>query len=390
MQITDIRLTRTPEADALSARLGDFECRYLLPAGAVGNASGDAFLAAGLLAAMALDEPLELDPAYTASPDLLQGLHQLQEIFAGWVPGLRRIAISARTAPPPPARPGAVAFFSGGADSLYTFLEQQEDIAHAIHIRGFDYRRELRSLVQEIGTRNRTFIEGRGRTLIIAESNLRDLYDPLHVHVFVYHGCHLASVALAIGHARVYIPSSFPWSTMLPWGSHPLTDPLWGNGAVRFIHHGAEAGRVDKLRRIGLDPEALGLLRVCPGFETYSCGVCEKCLRTRVALRLLGLQSPNLAPLDSVRPILRMHIDSDRSQANWAENHRLARTTGDRALQRAIGLALAGYSIREAARVVDDVLMDGVLLRMRRRLRHRLKPDQSPAAEIRIDTAINR
>jgi hypothetical protein len=385
MRISDIRLTRTDEGDALSARLGTFECRFVFPPGAVANASGDAFLAAGLLAAMALGEDLELDPAFTASPVLLAGLDQLQEIFAGWVPGLRNVTISARPAPPPAAQPGAATLFSGGADSLYTFLERHEDIVQAIHIRGFDYRREKRALADEIDRRNRAFIEGRDRGLTIVESNLRDLYDALRVHVFVYHGCHLASVALAIGRARVYVPSSFSWATMPPWGTHPLTDPLWGNGAVDFIHHGASAGRVEKLRRIGEDADAMDLLRVCPGFETYCCGVCEKCLRTRAALRLLRLHCPNLAPLDSVGPIRCLHIDSERSRANWTENHRLARATGDRDLERAIGRALAGYVVRDAVRVLDDLLVGGALLKARRRVRQLLRRDTSLTDEIRID-----
>jgi hypothetical protein len=142
--------------------------------------------------------------------------------------------------------------------------------------------------------------------------------------VFIYHGSHLASVALATGFECVYVPASFTWAGLLPWGSHPVTDPLWGNGAVRLVQHGLEVGRVDKLRRIGREAEALALLRVCPGFRDYSCGVCEKCLRTRVALRLLGLRSPNLAPLGSALSVLRLRVDSERSRVNWAENHNRA------------------------------------------------------------------
>jgi hypothetical protein len=385
MRISDIRLNRTDEADELSAQLGAFEFRLVFPLGAVANPSGDAFLAAALLAAMALGEDIELDAAYTASPVLLAGLDRLQEIFAGWVPGLRRVTISARPAPPPPAHPGSATLFSGGADSLYTFLERHNDIVQAIHIRGFDYRREKRALADEIDRRNRAFIDGRGRTLTIVESNLRDLYDALRVHIYVYHGCHLASVALAIGRSRVYVPSSFPWATIPPWGSHPLTDPLWGNGAVELVHHGASAGRVDKLRRIGENADAMDLLRVCPGFDSYCCGVCEKCLRTRAALRLLRLQCPNLAPLDSVQPIHRLHIGSVNSRINWTENHRLARVTGDRALERAIGFALAGYAARDAVRIIDDVLTNGTLLRTRRRLRQLIRREPAPMDEIRID-----
>jgi hypothetical protein len=387
MHITELQFRRTNEGEEFSARLGDFVCCYRLPPGAVANASGDAFLAAGLLAAMALREPLELDPQFTASPALLDGLEQIQRVFATWVPELERVPVVARTAPPPPARPGAASFFSGGADSLYTFLEMEGDISRAVHIRGFDYRRERAALAEEVDQRNRSFVEARGRCLTVVESNLRELYDALRLHVFLYHGSHLASVALTVGFERVYVPASFTWATLVPWGSHPLTDPLWGNGAVRLVHHGAEVARTDKLRRIGREADALALLRVCPGFWDYSCGVCEKCLRTRVALRLLGLKSPNLPPLDSAWSALRLRIDSDRSRVNWAENHRLARASGDRALEWVLGLALAGYDVRRATWSVDDALLGGIGRATWRGLGRVLGRQPPSPPTIRIDAA---
>jgi len=385
MRITRVQLRSSHRGEDLTARLGDFECCYQLPPGAVANPSGDAFLAAGLLAAMALGEPLELDPAFTASPTLLDGLARIQEVFAVWVPELKRVPVIARPAPPPPARSGAASFFSGGVDGLYTFLEKETDIARVVHIRGFDYRRENHPLAEEIDRRNRAFVEGRGRPLTIVESNLRELYDALRIHVFIYHGSHLASVALATGFECVYVPASFTWAGLLPWGSHPVTDPLWGNGAVRLVQHGLEVGRVDKLRRIGREAEALALLRVCPGFRDYSCGVCEKCLRTRVALRLLGLRSPNLPPLGSALSVLRLRVNSERSRVNWAENHKLARETGDRALAWVLGLALARYDVRRALRSVDDALLGGLARSAWRGLK-RLLGHPPSAPELRIDT----
>jgi len=384
--IEDVRVDRTGGGNEVSARLGDFRCCYRFPPGALVNATGDAFLAAGLLAAMVRNEPLTLSPPLTASPTLLSGLARLQEIFSVWVPRLSRVSVVAHESPPPPARPQAAAFFSGGADSLYTLLDRREEISHALHIRGFDYRRERRDLVDEIDRRNREFVEGRRLQLTVVESNLRELYDELGVHVFLYHGSHLASVGLAAGFERVYVPASFTWADLLPWGSHPLTDPLWSNGAVEFVPHGMDAGRLDKLRRIGEDPDALALLRVCPGFTRYSCGVCEKCLRTRVGLRLLGLRSPNLKPLGSPWPVARLRVDSERSRVNWSENWRLARRSGDRALTWALSACLVRYELRRALQSVDEMLLGGRLQRTARFLkraigRHREDPG------VRIDDA---
>ena len=303
-------------------------------------------------------------------------------MFSTWVPELERVPVVARVAPPPSPREETATFFSGGADSLHTLLEKEAEITHALHIRGFDDRRERHDLVAEVDGRNRAFLAGRGIELLVVESNLRDLYDSLGVHVFLYHGSHLATVGLALGFEQVYVPASITWSELSPWGSHPLTDPLWGNGATRFVHHGLDAGRVDKLRRIGREPQALALLRVCPGFTTYSCGVCEKCLRTRVALRLLGLSTPNLEPLVSVWPVARRRVVSEHTRVLWSENWRLARDCGDRGLSWALGLSLARSELERAIRRIDEMLLGGHARSLLRRLRGR---SSSSELEIRID-----
>ncbi len=375
MRVTDVRLRTSTEGDELTARIGDFVCRYQFPSGSVANSTGDAFLAAGLLAAMVRGEPLELDTEFTASPTLLEGLEQIQEVLTAWVPALRRVPVTARPAPPPAARPGAATFFSGGVDSLYTLLERKDEIARAVHIRGFDYRRENLQLGAEIDGRNREFLEARGKAFTIVESNLRDLYDAVGVHVHLWHGSHLGSVALVLGFERMFVPASLTWAELVPWGSHPVTDPLWGNGAVRLIHHGLEAGRLEKLKRIADDPGALSLMRVCPGFRDYSCGVCEKCLRTRVALRLAGLRSPNLPSLDDVRPVRQLRIESEAQRLAWRDNLNAATVAGDRPLAQAIAASLARLDARRALRSLDRAFLGGrarwVVTRMKRILRGR-------------------
>lgn len=373
MLVTDVRLRTSTEGEELTARLGDFACRYQFPPGSVANSTGDAFLAAGLLAAMVRGEPLELDPAFSASPTLLEGLEQIQEVLTAWVPALRRVPVIARPAPPPAARPGAAAFFSGGVDSLYTLLERKDEIARAVHIRGFDYRRENLVLAAEIDGRNRAFVEARGKAFTIVESNLRDLYDAVGVHVHLYHGSHLASVALALGFERMFVPASLTWAELLPWGSHPVTDPLWGNGVVRLIHHGLEADRLEKLKRIAVDPGALSLMRVCPGFKDYSCGVCEKCLRTRVALRLAGVRSPNLPPLEDPSPIRKLRIESATHRLLWHDNLRAAVLAGDRPLAKAVAVSLARFDARQALRSLDRAFLGGRARRVAARMKGTLR-----------------
>ncbi len=109
-----------------------------------------------------------------------------------------------------------------------------------------------------------------------------------------YHGTVLIAVALGLqaGMHRLYIPSSYPYRDLFPWGSHPLIDPLWSTESTEIVHDGCEATRVQKVvSYISKSQVALDHLRVC--WEShrgqYNCGTCEKCLRTKLNLKIAGV-----------------------------------------------------------------------------------------------------
>jgi hypothetical protein len=386
MRISQVGLERTQQVDELAGNIDDYRLWYrFAPGTAPSAASSDPFLAAALLAAMARGESLEVDPGLAVSPRLLAALEQIQQIFATWLGPLQHVAVSASTAPSPAPAGGVGCFFSGGVDSLYTYLRHEAEITHLVQIHGYDYRRQNRSLAEQVEQANRRFAEARGKKLLVIESNFRELFEKHRLHINVYHGAILASVALASGLGKVYVPSSGTWSELGPWGSHAVTDPLWSSESVAIVHDGLEARRVDKLRRIGGDRQALDLLRVCPRNSSYSCGVCEKCLRTRVCLRVLGLRSPNLAPLDSIGRIYRLSIGTDSERRMWAENLQAAEEAGDRALVRAIALVVARRDLRRALRSLDRALLGGSVRRSAQWLKGALARQPPEPAVLRID-----
>jgi len=183
-----------------------------------------------------------------------------------------------------------------------------------------------------------------------------ELYDALRIHVFIYHGAtsqrrsrHRASSActsrdeLHLGRAAAL-------------GSHPVTDPLWGNRAVRPVQHGwrSVSGQATTHRR---EAEALALLRVCPAIRDYSCGVCESaCERSRlfacsasarqICRRSVGALRPS--PASQLRAIAcELGGEPQARAGDW-----------DRALAWVLGLALARYDVRRALRSVDDALLE--------------------------------
>jgi hypothetical protein len=89
---------------------------------------------------------------------------------------------------------------------------------------------------------------------------------------------------------KIYIPASYTYDTLFPWGTHPLLDPLWSTEGLEFVHFGCGASRAEKVTLVAESDTALRHLRVC--YENpdsaYNCGVCEKCVRTKLSLYAVG------------------------------------------------------------------------------------------------------
>jgi len=133
-------------------------------------------------------------------------------------------------------------------------------------------------------------VDGR---LDVMESNLRALVEP-HVGWSYSHGSLLAALALAHGGlAEARLAGTLPLGKVVPLGSHPLLDPLWSTESTRIVHHAAETTRVSKVAALARRPDVLATLRVCDRLgELGNCGICDKCVRTMLALELAGAQAP--------------------------------------------------------------------------------------------------
>ena len=127
-----------------------------------------------------------------------------------------------------------------------------------------------------------------------------------------YAGSFLVTAGLSLrpNFDMLLVPSSLPYDLCKPYGSHPLLEPNWSTDTMTFAIDGAEAGQIDKIRRVNeLYPAALGQLRVCPTKtgDTVNCGSCYKCMRTMAEMRSLGLQElaassfPQPLDLDLIR-----------------------------------------------------------------------------------------
>jgi hypothetical protein len=284
-------------ARVLSKRLpgGVYDLEYRV-SGAVrkgDTAIGDALVAALLLPAMALGEELHIGSNVSAR--LLSRVPDIAAIYRAWTFGVSGTVVTAPSATPTTTGQGDALFFSGGADSFYSFLKHRPlgRLSRLVFINGFDIPLGNASLGPAMESVERVAAAS-GATTVTISTNLRSLSESI-VGWGAYHGAVLASAGQLLGGdvSRCLIPASRAYQYLTPWGSHPALDPLWSTEVLEYIHDGAEALRHEKLRLVAEDPLGQREMRVClqamNGRDVYNCGRCEKCLVSMLALQLQGL-----------------------------------------------------------------------------------------------------
>jgi hypothetical protein len=348
------------------------EVWYRVSEGALADGS-ETCLAALLLPAMTLGRPLRIPGRI--SPRLVGRIERIQDIFVKWCPDLKKIALEVDLRGEQAdreygnVRRGVACFFSGGVDSFYTFVKHREEISHLIFLRGFDIPLENKPLLQIVTDAVRQIAEELERPLVEVETNVRSFSDPCVSWTF-YHGALLASIALLLAprFRTVYIPSSHSYAQLFPWGSHPLLDPLWSTEETEIVHDGCEASRVEKLESLTSCDVATKHLRVCWENRNgaYNCGLCEKCIRTMVTLRIVGLldRSPSFArPLD-LNAVARLDLPDENARTFIEENLHALETMGkDDELARVLRKCLEnrhGCAPRQQTHYLLDKALDGL------------------------------
>ncbi len=255
-------------------------------------ASGvEPFLAATLMPAMKLGRAVAASG--TVSRRLIETIPTIQDIVHAWWPEFQRVPVEVkakRAHTSPPQDVGC--FFTGGVDSFYTLLKHKEEITKLIFVHGFDVQLDDIPLREKVSQALREVARDLRKPLIEVETNLRTFSEP-HAEWGEFHGNALASVTLLLSpqFRKFYIPSTYAYAQLHPWGSHPLLDPLWSTDNTEIVHDGCEATRIEKVAQISSCEIVLRSLRSCyrnPG-GAYNCGQCEKCIRTMALLRAVGV-----------------------------------------------------------------------------------------------------
>lgn len=265
--------------------------------------SGNPWLVAMLPYALETGEPLVCEIAVDAA--LIENLKGLIAVWCEWYPQLIAPVIEVPIAPFGTVNPQGgrtVAFFSGGIDSWFTVLRHAPELDSAalgrvdelLTVHGFDIPVESGDEFDRLRQPLASCAKELGREMIVVKTNLR---KPGSLWAngwgWLTNGAGLATVALMLEgrFGMALIGSTYPYGHLVPWGSHPMTDPLFSTRSLAIKHDGASFDRVEKTQLVARHNMALRHLHVCWQTQSASnCGVCPKCLRTMATLQLFRIR----------------------------------------------------------------------------------------------------
>jgi len=233
---------------------------------------------------------------------LIEGVQEWADAWAYLRPDLfRPIRVGAeaqRTDPASAARRSGIIAFSGGVDSLYAASQHLTRSVAAdpalVLVHGFDLPLDDPDGFATALQSAQVAADALGQPLSWVRTNWREDFSR---HWTMEFGAGLVSVLQLwrTDAARAVLGSdegSGYGFEVHPWGSNPATNHLLGSAQFPVVTHGFAADRVGKCGVVAQRPELLDVVRVCLVEDAggRNCGVCEKCLRTKLCFAAAGVR----------------------------------------------------------------------------------------------------
>lgn len=284
-------------------------------------------------------------PVYVHGPvtrTALLNLDALQGAWCCWRPDrYRRVDIHPETIldlDTPKRGRKAIGAYSGGVDSTFTALrhrlllppQRRIPLTTLLMVHGFDVALDNPDHFERLVERTQPFRDLVELDLRVVRTNSKELYlqDWQDSHAAELAAClHLYAHEFAFG----LIGSTKSYNSLvIPYGTSPITDHLLSGDGFSIVHDGAEFSRTEKVAAIARHADAVQSLRVCwEGREQFrNCGVCEKCVRTRMNFAAVGAAAPSCfnGQLDPARiPGIPVRNEPQavelRSIVDYAEKH---------------------------------------------------------------------
>jgi len=293
-----VRLTGTVVYDDRPGQREDYWFEVPSEYGDSLTESGNPWLTCLVPMAATVGEPLRIPLPVDGL--LGRNIREVMAVWKSWYPRMTVVpvvATSARSAGAAEGRKTGL-LFSGGVDAFFSLFHNEQpdpgsfpaDDLIAIH--GFDMLVDRQDIFDRHCQRLRRLAAETGKALVTVRMNLRNTRLREASMAGLWHGCALASVGLLLEkrYETLLLGSSDTYADLIPWGSHPLTDPLLSTSTTRVLHDGAAFTRWEKLEFLSRFDVALRSLRVCSrNTSDENCGECEKCVRNLIVLDLLGV-----------------------------------------------------------------------------------------------------
>lgn len=204
-------------------------------------------------------------------------------------------------------------FISGGIDSLalLRFNRLNCPVSHPMSIKdgilvcGLELNDEEK--FQYVQKNLRPVAEDAHITLIPIYTNIRYLDDDWSFWDSSFEGACFASIGHALTHrlSAISLASTHHIKYSHPHGSHPMLDENYSSYDIKIKHELLTLSRFERTKLLADWDVASHNLRVCNRTRLYSsdklnCGKCEKCVRTKLSLLILGVleKSPSFSEND--------------------------------------------------------------------------------------------
>lgn len=358
------------------------------------EARADAFMTATVMPALAAGEQRVFTEA-PACPELMGNLRVATLMMDSWLECKRSAPLSISSASPIclplMSNRTAASMLSGGIDSLAVISKNLKNIppSHPLSIKrcilvnGFDIGGFHEDPSGEIFMRMAGHLEETLKPfdlrLTTVRTNLIELNKKEKFWAVAHHGAGCSSVGHFLGNAvdTLSIGSTFSADKLEPWGSHASLDPYFSSGATRIIHEGSELNRFEKTRVVCENEAFRRRIVVCwdsrSAFErdALNCGVCPKCVRTKIAYRALGILDETAPFADiSLNPdsVRRTSLTTSYAGASYEELLAPLADANEIALQEAVSHALKKYHSRHLLLSLGDRFLGGYATKTRRKV----------------------
>ncbi len=278
----------------------------------------------------------------------------------------------------------AVCSFSGGVDASFTVLRHVKGLAGrrsrkigaAILVQGFDIPLGDTAGFEGAFARAAETLRNYGVPLVPVVTNWRDNgLDWFYAFGSAAISClHLFQRRFRSGLIAGAENYAYQGST----GAHPLIDRMLGSSSFEIIHDGAGFTRSQKIALLANEPPLLRGLRVCweGARRDRNCGACEKCIRTILNFRAMGLPRPEAFPTDvSIGQIRTLPIrnaavlNEYRTIVSEAEQHGLGNERWVAALRRRLAGARRQLAAPPWLQAIKGTAVWQALRKIRARMR---------------------